>query len=211
MGEKILTNSIVLLLRQIDPKITGSLHKINTMNNISNLLEKYIEGKDLDRHSLLEEIYCPNAVVSFKIEADNINFPSEIRGNVEIAKVLSADFNKKYDLVKTYYLSNDFSKSETLVIREQNWLVIMKERSNGNIRIGTGYYNWEFEGHNQSELKIKRHKIFIYAMLDLPKESIILLHNLQKSIKYPWVGKAEVIQALFPFEKLKPICDYLKL
>ena len=179
-------------------------------NNAQELLEKYIVGKDLDRHKILEEIYCLNAIVSIEIEADNINFPSEIHGNVEIAKIISADFNRKYDLVKTYYLSNDFPEIKNLIILKQNWLVIMKEKANGNIRVGTGYYNWEFENQNQSELKIKKHKIFIYSMLDLPSESIVLLHDLQNTINYPWEEKEKVVQVLQPFEDLKPIYNYLK-
>lgn len=156
---------------------------------ITELLEKYIEGKDLDRYKILEKIYCQAATVSFEIVADNINFPNEIYGNVEIAKILSAEFNKKYDLIRTYYLSNRFPNINNLLITKQNWLVTMRDRASGNIRIGTGYYNWEFESRRGSEFKIKHHKIFIYTMLELPSESLDLLHDLQKKFAYPWIEK----------------------
>jgi hypothetical protein len=179
-------------------------------SEITGLLEKYIKGKDLDKYKVLEEIYCSNAVVSFEIKAENINFPSEIHGNYEIAKVLSADFNKKYDLVKTYYLSSHFPDVDNLSISGQNWLVIMREIANGKIRVGTGYYNWEFESNNQSEIKIKHHKIFIHSMHEFPGETIDLLYELQRKLKYPWVEKENAIRVLARHSKLIDIINYLK-
>lgn len=178
-------------------------------NKAVKLLEKYVEGKDLDRYKILESIYRSNAVVSFEIEADNIIFPKEIRGNGEIAKVLSADFNGKYDLVKTYYLTSDFPELENLQIFNQNWLVMMREKSSGCVMVGTGYYNWEFVIHNLSELKIIKHKIFIYSMLELPNGSIDLLHELQNTFNYPWEEKKKVVQVLQPFDELNQVRNYL--
>lgn len=178
-------------------------------DNITKLLEKYIEGKDLDRYKILEDIYCPDAIVSFEIKPDTITFPSEIHGNIEIAKILSADFNQKYDLVKTYYLTDKAVEIGDLQIREQNWLVIMRERASGNIRIGSGYYNWTFDTQNNSELKIKKHKIFIHSMLELPNEAITLLHNLQGKLDYPWVERGKVVTWLHPFSDLSGIYNYL--
>ena len=180
------------------------------IDKVYGLLEKYIEGKDLDRYKILEEIYSPTAIVSFIINADNVEFPNEIHGNLEIVKILSADFNKKYDLVKTYYLSKHFHEIDSLQIKNQNWLVVMKERSSGNIRVGTGYYNWDFEKLNTSELKIRNHKIFIHSMLELPSESIDLLYDLQKTFRYPWANKENVVQVLQQYEELTTVSNYLK-
>ncbi|MCP4340397.1 MAG: hypothetical protein GY799_16280 [Desulfobulbaceae bacterium] len=179
------------------------------ISNVTGLLEKYIKGKDLDRYKILEEIYCSNAIVSFELKAENINFPSEIHGNFEIAKVLSADFNKKYDLVKTYYLSSHFPEADNLSISGQNWLVIMREIANCNIRIGTGYYNWAFESQNQSEIKIKHHKIFIHSMAQFPDKAIDLLHELQRKFEYPWVERENAIRVLEQYSELNHITNYL--
>lgn len=181
-----------------------------TNNKITELLAKYVEGKDLDRHKILEEIYCQTATVSFEIIADNINFPREIYGNIEIAKILSSEFNKKYDFIRTYYLSSHFPDIDSLLISQQNWLVIMRDKTSGNIRVGTGYYNWEFESKKKTEYKIKHHKIFIYTMLELPSESLGLLHDLQRKFTYPWIEKEIVVQSLEPFDDFKIITNYLK-
>jgi hypothetical protein len=73
--------------------------------NAEYLLEKYVEGKDHDKFKILEEIYIPNAKVTFEIESDTISFPTEILGNKNIAQVLSAEFNRKYDHVQTLPIS----------------------------------------------------------------------------------------------------------
>ena len=76
--------------------------------NAEYLLEKYVEEKDQDKFKILEKIYVPNAKVTFEIDTDTISFPTEILGNKNIAQVLSAEFNRKYDHVQTYYLSRSF-------------------------------------------------------------------------------------------------------
>ena len=92
------------------------------------ILEKYIVGKDQDQFQILEKIYLENAKVSFEINSETISFPQETHGNKDIAQVLSAEFNKNYDNVKTYYLSYEFPEIEEQVISNQSWLVIMRDK-----------------------------------------------------------------------------------
>lgn len=178
-------------------------------NNIAAILEKYIEGKDQDRYGILEEIYSPEATVSFEINTEDIQFPGTIRGNVEIAKILSMDFNRKYHQVKTYYLSKDSMESESLEVSVQKWLVAMRERNNGSIRIGTGYYDWEFEYDQDSRLQIKKHKIFIHTMLELPADKLEILQYLHATLSYPWEDREKAVQILQEFKILKDVNDYL--
>ncbi len=67
------------------------------------LLEAYIKGKDEDQYLILEQIYSENAELEFVINSSEISFPNTVFGNLEIARVLSKDFNKSYSRVKTYY------------------------------------------------------------------------------------------------------------
>ncbi len=173
------------------------------------LLEKYVEGKDLDKHEILEEIYLSSARVLFRIESGNISFPSEIIGNREIAKTLSADFNKKYDNIKTYYISCDFSKMDNLMISDQPWLVVMREIENDTIRIGTGYYDWEFSRHTSDGLKISKHIIKIGVMLSLPGVWLSLLKELQGRLSYPWVDRIQVMEILAGSPQLFEVSNYL--
>ncbi|MBT8362803.1 MAG: hypothetical protein KJO32_17780, partial [Deltaproteobacteria bacterium] len=94
----------------------------------AHLLEQYIIGKDQNKYQILETIYEESAEVECEINSTRITFPSNIVGNRDIAKILSADFNKKYEKIKTYYLSKNIF--DNFNILEQPWLVVMKEIGN---------------------------------------------------------------------------------
>ena len=150
--------------------------------NAEYLLEKYVEGKDQDKFKILEGIYTPDAKVNFEIEPDTISFPTEILGNKNIAQVLSADFNRKYDHVQTYYLSRSFPQIKELIISNQGWLVIMRETE--ATASGTGLYDWIFEKQADGNLKIAGHKISIGVMLCLPGHPLSFLNDLQSKLLY---------------------------
>lgn len=171
------------------------------------ILNSYIEGKDRDKYKILESIYAENATVEFEINSKNIRFPSEISGNRAIAKTLSADFNKTYENVKTYYLS--FPEPGQMHITGQKWLVIMQEIQTGHTRVGAGYYNWTLS-HGRHELKIQAHKIYIHDMIVLADPHAGLLNALQEILPYPWAGKEAAIPAITEFPELRQITAYLK-
>lgn len=139
------------------------------------LLEQYIIGKDQDKYEILETIYAENAEVEFEIHSKNITFPSRIVGRKNIAKVLSADFNKSYERVKTYYfIQNSFNEDN---ISEQKWLVVMKGVGREITRVGCGYYNWEFSEYHEV-LKIVKQKIYIHTMLEIEDTASNQLHDI---------------------------------
>lgn len=171
-----------------------------------NILEKYVEGKDKDKYQILEEIYADNAIVQFEIHSDQISFPDKISGNIEIAKVLSVDFNKKYTSVKTYYLSKPMPHQS--VINGQKWLVIMKDIELGKTRVGAGYYDWELT-HPGSNVKVQKHKIYIHEMLELTDAGSNLLKELQSKLEYPFVEKESASNILSSFSELEDIVNYI--
>lgn len=170
------------------------------------LLDQYIIGKDQDKYQILETIYDSEAELDFEINSNAITFPSKVVGNIAIAKTLSADFNKKYEKVKTYYLSLNISKKDS--IQKQPWLVVMKEKGADLTRIGTGYYNWKFIGSNNN-LKIINHKIYIHSMLEIHDAKSEQLKEIQKNLEYPWTQKSVVVNILNRYENLTDITDYL--
>lgn len=174
--------------------------------NPAHLLEQYIIGKDQNKYKILEAIYEKNAAVEFEINSTNITFPSKIVGHKDIAKTLSADFNKKYEKVRTYYLSR--IKTEKLTALEQPWLVVMKEIGNETTRVGSGYYNWSFIEKN-NELKILRHKIYIHSMLEIHDSQSGLLLKLQEQLEYPWVDKKVAMSVIKNYKELTITTKYL--
>jgi len=172
----------------------------------AHILEQYIAGKDQGEYQILEAIYERSAEVEFEINSTDITFPSKIIGNRDIAKILSADFNEKYEKIKTYYLSKKIF--DKLNILEQPWLVVMKEIGNEMTRVGSGYYNWKFRINN-NELKIIKHKIYIHTMLELHDAQSTQLQEIQENLEYPWVGCHATISVLKGYGNLADITNYL--
>lgn len=172
------------------------------------LLEQYIVGKDQDKFQVLEKIYLEKAEVEFKINSPNITFPGKIAGNRAIAKTLSADFNKRYEKVKTYYLSKKVK--DNFNISEQPWLVVMKEIGNELSCVGSGCYDWVFIKHD-NELKILKQKIYIHVMLEIQDPRSEQLQDIQEKLEYPWAERHVAAGVLKGFENLTDITKYLTI
>ena len=99
----------------------------------ADVIENYIKGKDLNRPEILETIYSEKSKVIFSIQPSTIAFPSEISGNIEIAKVLSKDFNKRYEKVRTYYLKDD---SEEIAYQMLSCCVLCPRQCKANRLVG---------------------------------------------------------------------------
>ena len=172
-------------------------------------LEDYIKGKDLNKPEILEKIYSEKSKVIFDIKPSTISFPSEISGNIEIAKVLSKDFNKRYEKVRTYYLENDSEEITSRCILKQRWLVVMIERETREVKIGTGFYDWYFEFPPSGNCEIEKHKITIGVMQSLSGENLSVLEDLYNSIPYPWVDRQCLVNTLEKHDILREVIDYL--
>ncbi|MCP4022484.1 MAG: hypothetical protein GY729_11640, partial [Desulfobacteraceae bacterium] len=128
-----------------------------------------------------------------------------------IAQMLSAEFNKKYDHIKTYYLTKDFKQLEKRFISKQRWLVLMREKETDSIWIGTGFYDWKFKTGPNNNFKIKHHHITIGVMLNLPDQPLQFLLGLQTRFSYPWVAESIVMDVIKNHMPLLGIKNYLEV
>ena len=177
------------------------------MTSSIDILEQYVEGKDQDKHQILESIYADDALVHFELRTERIDFPAEISGRFEIARVLATDFNKKFTNVKTYYLSKPDAAQRS--IKGQKWLVIMKDMQRDITRVGTGCYDWELK-HSGNRLRVQSHKIYIHEMLELPDPGSLVLTILQSNLRYPFVEKDPALKLIARFPELEGIREYLQ-
>lgn len=189
------------------------MRKPNALNCID-ILESYIKGKDQDQYKILESIYSENAELTFQIASDNISFPASVSGNLEIARVLSKDFNKQYRNVKTYYLTRPHK--DQFEIHQQKWLVVMQDGFNkdendeiqSSTRVGCGYYDWDLI-NLENDLKIIKHKIHIHSMLQFQDDQEDELKRIQSALPYPWVDLPKVIETLKVNSQFADIVEYL--
>lgn len=167
------------------------------MNTPKDLLEAYLEAKDLSRPSLILECYTANAVLTFSIATNTISFPDKVLGADAIARTLVRDFGRKFDRCKTYYVC------DSMVDRGQRidflpWLVIMREKSNSALRVGKGYYRWQFES-DETKMRVGAMHIYIERMDVLDDHDGKMLHALQSELPYPWLAPATLLEK---FERL---------
>ncbi len=192
----------------LSAKTAGELgvNRFKMISTAKQILEQYVLGKDKDLYQILETIFAESAEVEFEIRSEKISFPETITGNQDIASILSKDFNKKYESVKTYYLTDVEQHSQK--IDNQIWLVVMKEIGREVTRVGTGYYNWEFH-KTERGLKVSKLKIYIHEMLELVDFKSTILSEIQSKIAYPWPDIISVRQALIPFRDLSVVSEYI--
>jgi hypothetical protein len=167
------------------------------MNTPKDLLEAYLEAKDLDRPSLIRYCYTPNAVLTYSIATDTISFPDKVLGADAIAQTLVRDFRKRFDRCKTYYVC-DSIVNHALLIDFMPWLVIMRETSNSALRVGKGCYRWQFES-DETRMRVCAMHIHIERMDIIEDRDGKMLQALQSELPYPWLPPATLLET---FERL---------
>ena len=68
------------------------------------LLNQYFEGKDNNIPAVIESIFSEQAVVTFDIDTDVIEFPAKIVGAKTIAEEMFASFHDDFEKVRSYYV-----------------------------------------------------------------------------------------------------------
>jgi len=156
------------------------------MSTPQSLLERYVEAKDLVRPQLMQEIYAPQAILTFSIATDSIDFPRRVAGIEEITKTLIVDFAAKYSRCKTFYVceSPPGEADKTVILP---WLVLMRESALARLRIGKGYYEWTFEKRSDRDIRVVAMHIYIAAMDAIDDADGQLLTAAQSALTYPWL------------------------
>jgi hypothetical protein len=159
------------------------------------LLERYVEAKDLARPHLMAAIYAPDAVLTYSIATDAIEFPAEVRGVEGITRTLVVDFALKFDRCRTYYLC-DAPPAQTERIAELPWLVVMREPAASRLRMGRGFYRWTFTPSPAAGVRVAAMHIHIERMDPIDDPGARLLERIQAPLPYPWLPPA-VLDARF--------------
>jgi len=172
------------------------------MNTPKDLLEKYLQAKDLNRPSLILDCYTPDAVLTYSIATDTISFPDKVLGADAIAQTLVRDFRKNFDCCKTYYVCDRIAGDDRR-IDFMPWLVIMRQVSNTALRVGKGYYRWRFESGARG-LQVCAMHIRIERMDIFEDRNAKTLAVLQSALPYPWLPPATLRETFARLMKQAP-------
>lgn len=153
-------------------------------------VETYILAKDGNRPFLMQRAFADDARLEMVVKTDAISFPSAARGVKAIADILVHRFGIDYENVYTFCLSRP-SDTE----RRQfacHWLVGMSAKSDGQVRVGCGRYDWTFGPDGRVEKLV----IAIEAMNTFPASELAATMDWLSGLPYPWCAPGDVLDGM---------------
>ena len=150
------------------------------------LLERYVEAKDFTRPALMPEIYWPDAVLTYTIATDTIDFPARTEGIEAITRTLITDFALRFRDCRTYYVC-DGPPGDTQAMAVLPWLVVMQEVGVGQLRIGRGLYRWTFASDAAASKRVSAMHIHIDRMDRVADADGAIREAVQSVLPYPWL------------------------
>ena len=172
------------------------------MNTSKDLLEAYLQAKDLDQPSLILDCYTPDAVLTYSIATDTISFPAKVFGADAIAQTLVREFGKNFDCCRTYYVCDSVAH-DSQGIDFMPWLVIMRQKSTTAMRLGKGFYRWRFQS-DETRTRVCAMHIHIERMDIIEDREGEKRKQLHAALPYPWLRPAVLSESFQRMRKQSP-------
>lgn len=150
------------------------------------MLECYLRAKDLNRPALIADCFAADAALSFSLANDDIDFPPRVTGAAAIASTFVEEFGERFERCRTYYVCAEPAVDEH-GISAMPWLVVMRQKDNGALRIGHGTYRWQFAPDSGSVARIAALHIHIARMDTIDDPDATKLDALHAAFGYPWL------------------------
>ncbi|NQY23643.1 MAG: hypothetical protein HRT41_06390 [Campylobacteraceae bacterium] len=177
-----------------------------TIKKQEDLVRKYIRAKDTNMPALMKEVFSSNARLEMKLQTQNISFPSFTLGLENITEVLVTTFAKSYEKVYTFCLSDSLKNNEETLTC--HWIVCMREKNSGKVRIGYGIYDWVFTiGENT---KVKHLIITIEEMFSLEKKHSSVFLEWLEGLSYPFCSIETFFKNSPKMEEVQSIENYFR-
>lgn len=176
-----------------------------TPASTESVLRDYFHAKDENRPHYMARAFAPDAVLKMALRTQAIAFPPESHGLAAITDTLVRKFGQTYDNVYTFYLARPEAGSR-LPTYQCDWIVGMTEKATGNVRVGCGRYDWEFQAEPYRATHLV---ITIETMVSLPAHDMEAVFGWLLGLDYPWTNAARVVSSAPPLEALAPVVHYL--
>ena len=174
------------------------------------LLECYLRAKDLTRPALSADCVAADAELSFSLANDDIDFPPRVTGAAAIARTLVEEFGERFERCRTYYVCME-PNVDAHGVSNMRWLVVMRQKDNGALRIGHGTYRWQFAGDDASAdvARIAALHIHIARMDTVDDPQSLKLDALQAAFGYPWLPAKSFARGLVEAAAAHPNWGFL--
>jgi hypothetical protein len=166
----------------------------------------YIRAKDGNRPFLMRQAFVEDAELEMVVRTQTISFPKSSKGRAAIEEILVRRFAIDFENVHTFCLSQPSAANRHHF--PCHWLVGMSGKSDGQVRVGCGRYDWHFTADarcltNKLIITIDLMQVFPGAGLDA---SMAWLAGLP----YPWCAADIAARSLPPIDALAPVARYLE-
>ena len=175
------------------------------MSSPSDAVSTYILAKDGNRPHLMRRAFAEDAELEIVVKTDAISFPSSAKGSSAIEDIVVRRFALDYENVYTFCLSQPSEANRRHF--PCHWLVGMSARSDGQIRIGCGRYDWYF-GPDKA-CRVERLVIAIDVMKVFPATGFAASMDWLSSLPYPWCTPDQALSAAPAIEGFAEIKAYL--
>ena len=159
------------------------------------LLECYVRAKDRNQPEMILDCFAADAELTFDIATDAIDFPRSVTGAAAIARTLVADFGERFESCRTYYVCAA-PEVDADGICTMPWLVAMRQKDNGALRLGRGEYRWRIARMGDGSDRIVGLHIAIERMDTIDDPGSATLRSLQDTLSYPWLTPTELLARL---------------
>lgn len=159
------------------------------MDDLQNIVRRYIKAKDDNKPHLINRVFSEQATLEMEVKNGAIDFPSVTQGRDDITKILVQDFNKTYENIYTFCLSDTVIEKENSL--DCRWFVVMSEKATGDIRVGYGDYQWRF---SSGDLRlVDKLRIVIEDMVVFSNAEEDELMSWALSLPYPWLCSTDIL------------------
>ena len=172
----------------------------------ASVMRNYLHAKDENRPLYMARAFTEDAVLHMTLRTAAIAFPPESHGLKAITDTLVRTFSQTYENVFTFYLAHPGTDA-TLDTYTCDWLVGMVDKVSGEVRVGCGGYNWEFQAEPHLA---RRLEIIIETMVNLPADTAPSVFDWLTTLPYPWTDSQRVIQTAPPIEALAPVMHWIR-
>ncbi|SAK97820.1 hypothetical protein AWB80_07411 [Caballeronia pedi] len=168
------------------------MNPMMSASSVRSLLEGYVRAKDRNQPELILDCFAADAELTFDIATDAIDFPRSVTGATAIARTLVTDFGERFERCRTYYVCAA-PEVNADGICAMPWLVAMRQKDNGALRLGTGEYRWRIARMGDGSDRIAGLHIAIERMDTIDDPGSARLRSLQDTLSYPWLTPTELL------------------
>jgi len=163
----------------------------------------YILAKDGNRPFLMKQASAENVELEIVVSTDAISFPNTASGLNAVEDILVRRFGADNENIYTFCLSKP---DPVHALFHCHWLVGMSVKTTGQLRVGCGRYDWDFN----KDGKVGRLVINIDVMKVLSGTELDAVMSWLSSLPYPWCSPSQALSSFPMRAELSEIEDHLK-